>query len=417
MNTPNLDTDLLKHLIHKLGIHVTRYKKNKHDEVINLKPKGKCYGNVLLGTIIDPFLTGEEEEICNKHTDYGESYEMAKTLLELGFQVDIISHLRNEFLPRKKYFLYINFQNRFEHISRYLNDDCIKIVHLNFCHWAFNNYSALKRVRALEARRGIALSSLRLKTPNNAIEHCDYATTMGNDFTIGTYEYANKQIYKTNIPTYTTYDWPENKNFEKCKKNFLWFGSTGLVHKGLDLVLEAFADLPDYNLTVCGPIDEDEDFKKEYYKELFETPNIFTKGWVDISSQEFIDIANSNIALIFASCAEAFNGGTVTCMQAGIIPIVSLETAVDIDPSYGVLLKDSTIPEIKKNVIKVSNLPEGKLSNMARNSWEYARNNHTQERFHESYKKAILDIIGKELKKRKQKSRLVSFQPNMLEKS
>jgi hypothetical protein len=47
-----------------------------------------------------------------------------------------------------------------------------------------------------------------------------------------------------------------------------------MVHKGLDLVLEAFADMPEYHLTVCGPIQKEQDFERAYYRELYQVPNI-----------------------------------------------------------------------------------------------------------------------------------------------
>jgi len=401
-----LDKDLLKHLFHKLGISVSRYKKNKHDQVVSLKPDGKSHGKALLGLIIDPFLLDEGEEISNEHTNHQESMEIAKVFLELGYEVDVISKLRGIFIPKKKYTFYVNLRTNFKNVGKRLNDDCIKIAHLDTCHWSFSNHSATKRVLNLQKRRGKSLDSIRYITPNYAIEYCDYATTKGNKFTINTYGFANKKIYQTKIPTYRTYEWFDKKDYHNCKNNFLWFGSSGFVHKGLDLVLEAFADLPEHNLTVCGPILDDDDFKREYHSELFETPNITTKGWVDNDSQEFLDIAKNNVALIFPSCAEAFNGGVTTCMQAGIIPIVSRETGMDINSEYGIELEESSINEIKKTAQKFSELPELKIEDMSRKAWKYARNNHTIEKFHEDYKKAIQDIVSMENKKRSSEIKL-----------
>ena len=127
----------------------------------------------------------------------------------------------------------------------------------------------------------------------------------GNEFTLNTYSYANKPIYRVPISTTVLYSWPEEKDFEACRKRFLWLGSGGLVRKGLDLVLDAFAEMPEYDLTVCGPIQRERDFEKAYYKELYQTPNIHTVGWVDIASPEFIEITNNCIGLIYPSCLKA----------------------------------------------------------------------------------------------------------------
>ena len=141
--------------------------------------------------------------------------------------------------------------------------------------------------------------------PNLAIERADCATILGNEFTISTFRYANKPIYRLPISAPVIYPWPEGKDFEACRRRFLWFGSNGFVHKGLDLVLEAFAAMPEYHLTVCGPIKEEmeKDFEKTFYRELYQTSNIRTEGWVDVVSPEFMRIANelcwSHLSVLF----------------------------------------------------------------------------------------------------------------------
>ena len=62
------------------------------------------------------------------------------------------------------------------------------------------------------------------------------------------------------------------------------------MHKGLDLVLEAFARMPELHLTVCGPIHEEPAFEAAFRRELYETPNIETLGWVDIASPAFAEL-------------------------------------------------------------------------------------------------------------------------------
>ena len=75
------------------------------------------------------------------------------------------------------------------------------------------------------------------------------------------------------------YPWPEAKDFEACRTRFLWLGSRGMVFKGLDLVLDAFVQMPEYHLTVCGPVAKEKDFEQVYYQELYHTSNIHTYGW------------------------------------------------------------------------------------------------------------------------------------------
>ncbi|MCA9466199.1 MAG: glycosyltransferase family 1 protein, partial [Nitrospira sp.] len=81
-------------------------------------------------------------------------------------------------------------------------------------------------------------------------------------------------------------DWFK-REWSQCQKKFLWFSSSGLVHKGLDLALEAFSEMPEYQLIVCAPVDREKAFVHTYYRELFDMKNIETIGWVDIEGEKF----------------------------------------------------------------------------------------------------------------------------------
>lgn len=388
---------IVKDIVSKLGIEIKRRNpKDFESKVVSLKTKnGSSKGNVLLSYVIEPFLLKAGEPVSNAHTHDWESLQIARTFLDLGYSVDVIDYRNGDFIPEKNYAIFIAARTNFERIARLLNEDCVKIVHLDTAHWLFNNQASYSRSLALQRRRGVTVTpvSQRIVAPNLAIEYADYATMLGNQFTFNTYSYAQKPIYRVSIPTCVLYPWPEDKDFESCRKNFLWFGSGGLVHKGLDLLLEIFVGMPEYHLTICGPIEKEEGFINAYSKELYQTPNIHTIGWVNVESSGFIGITKNCIGLIYPSCSEGQCGAVVTCLQAGLIPIVSSESGVDMG-DFGVILKDCSTDEIKNTIQNVSNLPPEELKQMARKAWEFARANHTRERFAEEFKNAILSIMN-----------------------
>lgn len=376
-----------------------RYSRIDHHQtaVKSFYPVGKQSGsarrNALVAYIIDPFLLANDDKIPNSHTHFQESKLIVQVFLELGYSVDVISYLNHTFQPKKKYDYFFSARTNFETISKRLNNDCIKIAHLDTAHWLFNNKAAYERYYALQQRRGVTLPLRRKIVEFNwAIEHADYATILGNQFTLDTYKYANKQIFRLPIPTCTVYPWFSNKDFKYARNNYLWFGSIGFVNKGLDLVLEAFTDMPEYHLYVCGPIEKEIDFVNAYKKELYETANIHTVGWVDIESPLFKDLCNKCVGMIYTSCSEGGGGCVITCMQAGLIPIVNYESSIDIDPKYGVLLPEATIGEIKKSIVKVGELSEDTLYAMARNAWEVSRERYTSVAYINTLKNIIAKI-------------------------
>ena len=80
-------------------------------------------------------------------------------------------------------------------------------------------------------------------------------------------------------------------------------------------------------------------------------------------------------------------------MHAGLIPVVSLETSVDVDPDFGLILDDCSIEQIKKSIKKISAISVQELKRMALKAWEFARANHTRETFAKEYRKAISAIM------------------------
>lgn len=362
-------------------------------EVMSLKPVKTSRGDVLFSYVTHAF---SGQAVPYSHTSYWESRRMAETFVDLGYSVDVISAAdARGFLPQKHYDFFIGHRHNFERIAQRLNTDCVKVLHCDVAHWLFHNTAGSRRLLALQQRKGITLLLLRLQAPNLAIESADCATVLGNEFTIGTYKYADKPIYRVPISAPALYPWPEGKDFEACRRHFIWFGSNGFVHKGLDLVLEAFAAMPEYHLTVCGPITDEveREFEKAFFRELYQTANIRTVGWIDDAGPEFLRIAKSCVGVINPSCSEGGGGSVITCMHAGLIPIVSHESSVDIG-DFGYLLPDCSVESIRNSIKMVADFPVRSLVERARQAWEFARAHHTKEKFAEEYKRVAETIVS-----------------------
>lgn len=402
---------IIKNVLRKVGIEITRYTPEIHrEEFIALKTKKEYKGNVLLSYDINPFLLKDGESLDNSHISEWQCFQIAETFLELGYDVDVINYHDKKFAPNKTYSFFIDVLSNMERISPLLNKDCIKIFHPLFAHWLFHNTVAYKRHLALQQRKGIVLKPPRLLPPNMSVEYADYIIVLGNQFTISTNSYAQKPIYRVPNAPVAVYHWPVDKDFQNCQNTFLWLGGNGLVYKGLDLVLEAFAEMPDFDLYVCGPIQterdfgttykeglyqtpKEEEFESAYYKELYQTSNIHTMGWVNVSSPEFVELTGKCIGLIYPSSSEGQSGSVVNCLHAGLIPIISYESGVDVN-DFGVILRDCSIGEIKKAIKEIANLPHEELEKRAHKAWEFARANYTRERFSEAFKNALLRIIN-----------------------
>jgi glycosyltransferase involved in cell wall biosynthesis len=385
-----------KKILTKYGLELRPIKKsNIHESVVSieLSTTKTPIGHALLSYVIEPFISDGEGGVFNTHTHYGESIQIVEVLNEIGYSVDVVSFQNHKFVPRKKYDIFIGARTNFEMIAHQLTPGCIKIVHLDTAHWLFNNSAVYQRALNLQKRRQVVAPVERKILENSwAIEACDYAVVIGNEHTISTYAYAKKPTFSIVVPAIVEYPWIDEKDYDKVKNNFIWLGSDGLINKGLDLLLDAFKDLPSCQLTVCGPIDKEKRFLNIFYDELFNTPNIRTKGWVDVSSEEFVDITKNSVAMVYPSAAEGQAGSVVTCMHAGLIPIISNESGILDAEKFGIVLQECSIDEIKRAVSEVSNSSANELKDKSRMVWQNARMVYSRSHYKSQYR-IILDTI------------------------
>jgi len=374
----------------------SRYARKKEQErVVTLEPEvaGERRGRVLVANVLAPFLCNSDVEIGTSHTCDWEGFQIGKTFLDLGYSVDVINFHNRTFIPEKDYQVFVGALEGFGRLAPLVNEDCIKILHAVYAHWLINNGAQYRRLEQLKNRKGVVLPPVKMVQPDNGIEYVDHVTTLGNRFTVDSYRFAGKPVHRVPISATHSFAFDSAKKFDHSRKNFLWFGNGGLLHKGLDLVLEASAEMPEYQLIVCGPVDAGKEFEKAFRRELYETRNIRVTGWVDVGSEQFTNLASQCAGLVYASCSEAGGGSVIQCMHAGLIPIVSYESSVDVSDDFGVILQQSSIEEIRLAVRDIAERPTGELALMSRRAWQYAQEHHTRERFAEVYREVIERIL------------------------
>ena len=295
---------------------------NRRGRIVTLAPSVEPRGHMLLSYLTRPFLGGGGSD-ADPHTNVWECRQLAQTFLDLGFAVDVIDWNNERFLPRRPYRFLVDIGAHLERLAPLVGPNCTKILHATGKHWLFQNRAEYERLAALLARRGIALQPRRIAPAGLGVESADCLTVLGNQATIDTLAYAGKPCFPIPLSTTAEFAWDDTKDFNAVRRRFVWFGSSGMVHKGLDLVLEAFAAAPELQLTVCGPVEREPDFAAFYRRELYETPNIRTVGWVNVAGREFGEIVRTSAALVYPSCSEGCAGCVVTSLHAGLIPLIS----------------------------------------------------------------------------------------------
>lgn len=158
------------------------------------------------------------------------------------------------------------------------------------------------------------------------------------------------------------------KNHHQTRKNFVWFGSSGAIHKGLDILIDVFRGLPDLKLDIYGatPVE----------MRAFDLPaNVHDCGFVNVRSDEFIEnVVKKHSFVVSISCSEAFQSSVSTCMAHGLIPVVTPETGFD-DVPGSIMCDDYHVDYIANVLSKASQMPENRLVRLEKQIYEYTRTN------------------------------------------
>jgi len=348
---------------------------------------------VLISYITNPFLN----KIESNHSNNAEAIEIAKSFHEKGYQVDIVRYNAT--------FENIKFKNDFYDVVFGLEPNFLKaikkfnpkksIYYATGAYYIFQNESEKMRLIDLQKRKGVLLNPRRYVEPHESAMLADAVICIGNEWTVSTYKTHVRHIERIPVSAHSCFSFDEiqsQKNWSIARKNFLWFGSAGAVHKGLDLLLEIFLRNPEIHLYVCGGVRDERDFFDLYEKELLHTKNIHFVDWINPDSGEFKKNATECAFTIIPSCSEGMSSSVVTCMQVGMVPLVSKECGLSVE-SCGVVFDNSSIENIENEIINYSKKDDLWLKEKSKKSYEFAQKNNTIENFTVRFSEALDKII------------------------
>jgi len=356
----------------------------RRESPVILPARGPLRGSAVISYIAWPFREGWEGPRARGHTNAFEVVAMADAWRDLGFRVEIISHDNAGYRLPADCCIAVDIHRNLERWADDLSASCRKILHASGPHWLTLNRAELSRLAALRDRKGIALMPRRQVVPSRGVEVADEVVILGNAFTQGTFLFGGKPVTRVPISSACEWPWPTNRDFESARRRFLWIGSHGMVHKGLDLVLDAFAGMPDLELTVCGRPEKEPDFFRLYEKHLRSTANIRLHGWVDIESPDFLGLARNHASVIYPSSAEGGAGSVIHAMHAGMLPICTAEASIDLG-DFGRLVPEASVAAVRNACGEVSRMTPEEVESRGRGAWEHVRAVHTRERFRANY--------------------------------
>lgn len=356
---------------------------------INIDYDNKKQKRVLISYITSGFAF--EEKMT--HTNIKEVMQIMQCFIKKGFVIDVIHcnnpHYLSE-IDKIKYDIIFGFGEVFFHTCK-LNLNAVKIIYLTESYPEYSRQQEEIRYNYYYQRhhRTIKYERTDLYYQKEYFKYVDYGILVGNEFTKKTFAQEDIPLFLTN-PTGIQNEIYKfvPRNLKKTKKNFIWFGSYGAIHKGLDLLVDVFASCPECTLYVCG-LNKHEKRKVSFMDQY---DNIIDLGFMNVESESFIELVNSCSYTILPSCSEGMATSVLTCMNHSLIPVVTENCGIDVF-DFGFLLKDYHVEYIKKIVLELSGKSDAELEKMHQRVYEYSRNNFTIHVFSQRFEKILNDIL------------------------
>lgn len=350
-----------------LGKYVNEYVFYRN---INLDLNHPDQKRALVSYITAPMEYSRSKKI--HHTNLYESIQLIHVLIEKGFCIDLIHCLDIKNLPQLKiqqYDLILGFGEPF-YEACLLNPEGIKVIYLTESSPWFSLSQEKERIKYFYDRHFIKLQVKRSGKffKSKYVDIADFGILIGNEYSSQTYDGKLKKLYLLQPTGLINSDYKFlARDVQKTRKQFIWFGSTGAVHKGLDILIDVFGKLPECTLYVCGlnPIEKQElSFMKEY-------DNIIDLGFVDVFSTRFLKIINQCSYVVLPSCSEGMATSVLTCMNHSLVPIVTRETGISVY-DFGFEIEDYHVESVMEIIKRASELDEQELQRMHEKVFSYA---------------------------------------------
>jgi len=348
-------------------------------------------GRALLSYLVEPLSNRRKYRETIRFSNFGIARGICKALNEMGYLVDIIPYDNVGFTPSREYKIFIGHGGiNFEKISGALSESTVQIYFSTGIYWREWNKREAYRIYEIASRKGFLLPPDRFirYSEEFANENADGIICLGNISAAQTYSNRFPVVKHINNGVFSIVN-NEVKDFELGRNHFLFFSGGGNIHKGLDLLIEAFVGT-EFHLHVCQDIDPD--FKEVYDHELKSSQNIHLYGFIPMREKIFRKLISKCNWVISATCAEGQPGAVLECMGYGLIPILPEASNIDLK-DFGVPLANLEIETIRDTIIQVSKYPVQECINRSSKVKNEISKEYSPEKFVSSFKNAVNEIV------------------------
>lgn len=352
---------------------------------------------VYVAYISRPFFHKDDDEYMSTHQNKREAIVQTDIFNELGYNVYVQHYSSTKEIPNIKFDIVFGHEPNFVRAAN-KNPSALKIHYVPGAYVTHRNGQIKKMTDYVNKTYNSSIPYRRLLNEDiscgnvkTAYNIADSILLIGSKYTVETFpiELHNKivTIHQSTQLTHTidNIDYsPENEYF--------FMGSGGNLLKGISLLLEFFSMHKDYKLNIVGPVEAD---VKEALKELI-SDNIIMHGFVDVNSDNMIDIMSRCNFVIYPSGSEGgMPGAVLNSMKNGLIPVVTKWAAFDEIEEYGYILDEWTVDAIAKGIAWSQSLSQDEVVRLKRSGAAFVERTFNIDNYKKEFRSFIIQNTRK----------------------
>ena len=322
------------------------------------------------------------------YSNHGIARDTVRVLNEAGYSVDVVKWDDTDSKVYGDYDLWVQHGGANYAQLKGAGVQAERLVYFSTGnYWRFHNAAALARETAFQARNGVLVPAERMieYAEDAVLSDADAVAALGNEFTRSYYPATTNVRLLPNASYAAQHLDSSVTNSPSRSGSFLFFAGSGSLHKGLDLVLEAWEGRRENLYVVCqvSPAIAD------YYRGLLSrTGSVHLLGFIPVHSRRFEKLARSCTFSILPSCSEAQPGSVVETMARGCLPLVSDACGLDVK-GFGLSVSQPEVGTVSAAVDLANSWSASELVSRREELGRCVRERHTPMAFRSAAREAL----------------------------
>lgn len=331
------------------------------------------------------------------HPNYYKARIISRCLKECGYNVDVIYSEYTRKLDLRRYSFIIGMGEGYTNTYERASQNCKRIyLATGTCFTTANQRELERWVSLYQKNKGFigAERFEKMKDPVKTLRSMydsDAIIAGGdNEWVMKSYEWIPKRKYIVGSIALTNFTYSDmNRKICEARHRVLFLCGNGCIHKGLDIIVDAFGARMDFELYIVGNVEEG--FQKAYREEI-RKGNIVLERFQDAKSEAFRELCSRCGFIINMSCSESCCTSVLTGMATGLIPIITEAEGINIEDS-GYLLKNADSEEIRKALDRINLATEEELIDKMKKASDIIVKKYSQYSFYVRFKEALENIL------------------------